>query len=523
MFKEEGSRRAKEFKTGLGDTNDVVERHVQRAALSKRDKREEKLKSFRNKPLITDKDVINLANHSVDQYNTNTIIQLRQRFIDEGSLEATKHIQQFLHTANETDSNMIINPFLTSALVTLLTHNDVNYVCAAADCLVNITGIGSVESIQSIAVILTKTPFLQILYQHVRNPQSPIHLDMWKCVANLAGLCQDARNILLQTPIFRAINDVPPAFVCEFDRQDPATLFALVMCLYSFVSHKESSLNELFVMSHWRRITHFLYDLFPAPFREDEETPTLILEPLIQVIEHILCNASEEFAIRLVSIEKPLITFLVSLCLRVIKNNRLHVARTLCRIGKLNVPQMEYHHIMREAGCIQIMTNLTQDNNERLQREGLMWISNYGSECPQFVQHLLHSGSFDTVISFIKRSPKETFLNIALYALAAACKTCYTNKTAESNSILQSLLIEKGWLGLTVAHVARKGHVDITLTILNLWIGLIKWNKHCVLPIIEESGGLDRVADLLGDDNPAIYMLASKIDDMVEHDMRMDE
>lgn len=537
MFKDQGSHRAKEFKPGLGDTNDVVQRHADRAALSKRDKREERLNRFRNKgtlPVITSDDITHLRQHSIDlthyQYtptpnimNYDAIIQLRQRFIDEGSIEATRLVQQFLHTANEKDSNIIINPYLASCMVTLLAHKDLAYVCAAADCLVNITGLANVENIPSIAIILTKTPFLDVVHQHICNIGSPIRIDMWKCVANITLLCQDARNILLQTPIFRSNNNVQPAFVTEFDRQDPATLIILIMCFYGFCAQEESVLNEPFVMSHWRRITHFLYDLFPAPFREEEETPNTLLEPLIQVIEHILYKASDEFAIRLISIEKPLITFLVSLCLRVTKHNRLHVARTLVRFGTLSVPQMEYHHIMREAGCIQIMTNLTQDNNERLQREGIMWISNYASECPQFVEHLLHSGSFDAIISFIKRSPKETLLNISLYALAAACKTCYKNKTTENNAILQNLLIERGWLGLTVSHVGRKGHVNITLTVLNLWIGLLKWNRHVVLPIIEESGGLDRVNELLGDDNPAIYKLASNIDDMIEHDMRMDE
>lgn len=517
MFPTQGSKeehsRAGEFKTGLGDINQVSKRHAEKAGLRSKKKRDEKISRIRKQPQSNDNSI---------QNNIEEVISARDIFLKTASLESLQFIQRFLKTANKQEINSVLDDrgMLASAMVMLLKHNSTVFVLIASDCLVNITGTVEKERLSSAAAVLTKTDFIPLAYAHIMNSQSPIRLDMWMCVANLASLCQDARTILLETPLFKSTN---PPFSAELARQDPATLPMVLLILYAFCAKRDSVLNEPFVMAQWRLLCSILYSGYPAPYRQEDGTDTT-LSMIIMIILSILTKSSPELAIRLMAIERPLITFLVGLYTRLVNTiDKIRVAKTLVCIGHMDVPQCEFQNIMREAGCIQLMTALSQEANEDLRREAMVWIANYAVESYLFVTHLIQCRAFDGVIAYLQHPSGNKYTSQAIYVLKAASQSCYTNRNAESDEVLRMLLGQNGWLRFTSQRIGRKGCDEITLEILSLWIALIKWDIHFVRPILEESRGLDRLAELLADKNPAIWSSANRLDEMLNNEMEMDD
>jgi hypothetical protein len=525
MFPTQGSKeehsRAGEFKTGLGDINQVSKRHAEKAGLRSKKKRDEKISRIRKQN--------NDATFVVPDNFSEQALLARNVFLKTASLEALQFIQKFLKTSKKREVNALLDDqgMLASAMVTLLKHNSTAYVLIAADCLVNITGNVKNDKLSSVAMVLTKTDFISIAYTHVTNQQSPIRLDMWMCIANMACLCQDARNYLLETPLFKSNNN--PPFTAELAQQDPATLPVVLLTLQTFYPQKDTQkeddtyvLNEPFTMAQWRTLCNILYTNCPAPMKQTDRDRDLSM--VLLIMWSVFDRATPLFRIRLISIERSLIVFLVGLLPRICDiDDKIRVAKMLVAIGILNVPQCEFQNIMREAGCIQLMTDLSQSGHEDLKREAIVWIANYAAESYTFVRHLLQCRAFDGVAAYLQHPSDIKYMNQAIYVLKTASQSCYTNRTAESDEVLRMLLGQNGWLRFTCERIGRIGCVELTLEILSFWIALVKWDIHFVRPILEELGGLKKLDVLLADKNPAIWSLSNRLDEMLNKEMEMDD
>jgi hypothetical protein len=515
------SHRAKDFKSNLGDTNDVVKRHADKAQSLRREKRDEKIQRMRNRETKSET--------MPDRFLENALAA-RDAFLRTASLESLQFIQKFLRTMDDEDINHLLDDkgALASHMVLLLKHPNPLFVLTASDCLVNITGSVSAEKISSVAAVLTKTDFINIAHAHVSNVNSPLRLDMWMCIANIANLCQDARNVLFQTSLFRVVpspggggNSNPP-FSSELALQDPATQPIILLVLFGLCADKESLINQPFVMAHWHQICSLLYNACPAPMRGEHNES---LNMLILIISKILSKekSSDEFCIRLLSIERPLISFLVKLCPRVEDiANQIRILQTLVHIGLQSVPQYEFQNIMREAGCIQMMSLYSQSPHDRIRREAMMWIGNYANECYEFVTHLLSVRAFDGITEYIQHPSEKSLMCQAIYVLSAASESCCRNKTEESNQVLKTFFGQNGWLRFTSQRVGRKGCNDLTFDILKLWVMLINWDKHFVRPILEETGGLAKVDELLADKDPRIWSAANALDELLQQNEEME-
>lgn len=524
--------RIKEFKTGLGDTEDVVKRHAEKAISLRKDKRDDKIQRMRRRQTQEEQKQSKIPDKFQEQ-----AFAARDVFLRTGSMESLVFIQRYLRCMDDEDINNLLDDqgLLASSMVTLLTHPNIQYVVIASDCLVNITGSVNVQKISSVAAIMTKTNFISIAHQHINTNQnnggvSPIRLDMWMCIANMACLCQDARNILLQTSIFRNFNTnqnstpppPPPPFMSELISNDLATLPIILLILEGFCAEKESVPNEPFIMAHWRLICNLLYTICPPPMKDTQMDDDQLkhLSMILLIINSTLKKVSSEFCIRLLAIERPLISFLVNLAQRTEKElvNQIRILQTLVHIGLQNVPQYEFQNIMREAGCIQLMSALSHSGNERVRREAMMWIGNYASECFQFVKHLIDCRAFDGVTTYLQHPSQPALVSQAIYVLAAASQSCYRNSGSvlESNETLKVLLGQNKWLCHTSHRIGRRGCDDVTLDILSLWINLIKWDKHFIVPLLEETGGLSKVDELLASKNPAIWKLANSLDELLQ-------
>lgn len=514
------SHRAKDFKTGLGDTESVVHRHAQKAVSIRKGKRDERMQRIRNTGPSPSSAGPSMT---VDQLMASAFA-MRDVFIRTGSLESLQFLQQFFRHVSEKDLNDLLDDqgLLVKSMVTLLMHTNVGHVTLAADCLVCITGEVDIIKLSSVEVLLNKTPFLEIAHTHMNQRNSPIFLDMWKCVANLACVCQDARNILIQSPIFRKANPQDPrmpVFVTEFDREDPATIQIVLLILFGFCSFDNSTICEPFIFSHWGRITKLLYSVFPAPMKEEPGgEPIEVLESLLEIIEGILYKSRPEFGAGLIYKEKPLIPFMIHLCPRLNTVNQIRAARIVAQMGFYKVPNNEFLHLMREAGCIQLMSRFSLHPVERIQREALVWFAYYAGGSSEFVSHLIYNKALDGTFEFFRRDPKQSMVVQAMFILTVACQSCYQSKTnkKESDEILKDLLITKQCLGLMCHQLDKPGQVKMVTDILALWLGLLKWNRAFVLPYLEEIGGIEKVEKLLGDNCTAIYNLASKIDDLIK-------
>lgn len=516
----QSSHRAKDFKSNLGDTEDVVKRHAEKAQSLRREKRDEKIQRMRTRDT---KSVTTIP----DKFLENALAA-RDAFLRTGSLESLQFIQRFLRTMEEDDINLLLDDSgaLAASMVTLLGHNNPIAVLSASDCLVNITGNVNAKKISSVAAVLTKTNFVQIAHAHVSNMKSPLRLDMWMCVANMVCLCQDARNVLLQTSLFKVVHSGPggagmntPPFSSELASQDPATLPIILLILFGYCADEDTVLNEPFVMAHWKTLCNLVYTTSPHPMRGSNET----LNMLILIMKGTLKKASEAFCIRLLSIERPLISFLVGLCQRIEDvPDQIRILQMLVHIGLLNVPQHEFQSIMREAGCIQMMAIYSQSGNDRIRREAMMWLGNYASECYEFVTHLLSVGAFDGITAYLQHPSQLGLMSQAIYVLSAASQSCYRNRSEASDQVLKTLLGQNGWLRFTSQRVGRKGCNDLTFDILTLWVKLMEWNKHFVRPILEETGGLNRLDELLADKDPRIYAAAAALDELLQNNEEME-
>lgn len=516
MFEEQGAEEEAEklryFKTGLGDGENATKRHVEKASVLRRKKHDEKMQRLRNQN--------SALLPSLDDSKTN-ILQCKQVFLSTASYDTLVYLKNFAHVCSEQELNDILDVPLVVSLSSLLLHKQMEYQIAAADCLVNITGCVGNEKINTIGHLLLKTPFLQVIHQHLVS-KTAIFLDAWKIVANIACLCHDARSIMLCSPIFSSHVEhqagALPIFAAEFDCHNEATLPILVLIMHAFSCVEQG--HEAFVYAQWKRLVVLLFRIFPEPMVQREQEENTLLELLILTIENTMENTTKDnsvIGIRLLSLTKELIPFMVKLVMRVhgMGQNRWRIVRFLVRVGQLHVADFEFQNLMREAGAIQLMCRLCDQINEPLRIEAMRWIGNYASECTTFVQHLLNFKAFDAVISYIRRSPKESVIDQAIYIMDATVKACIKEAPA-SNCVLQDLLIEKQFLSITVQRVGQVGCETRTLDILGMWYRLLKWNKRFVLPILEEHGGLDRVDILLGDKNPVIYKAASQIDDFIQ-------
>ena len=524
MFPTQGSKeehsRAGEFKTGLGDINQVSKRHAEKAGLRSKKKRDEKITRIRKQN--------NNATFVVPDNYSEQALLARNVFLKTASLEALQFIQKFLKTAEKREVNALLDDqgMLASAMVTLLKHNSTVYAPIAADCLVNIIGYVKKDKLSSVATVLTKTDFISIAYAHVMNQQSPIRLDMWMCIANMACLCQDARNYLLETPLFKSNN---PPFTVELAQQDPATLPVMLLTLQTFYPQKDTQkeddtyvLNEPFTMAQWRALCNILYTNCPAPMKQTDRDRDLSM--VLLIMRSVFDRATPLFRIRLTSIERPLIVFLVGLLPRICAiDDKIRVAKMLVDFGIVDVPECEFQNIMREAGCIQLMTDLSQSGHEALKREAIVWIANYAAESYTFVRHLLQCRAFDGIVAYLQHPSDIKYTNQAIYVLKTASQSCYTNRTAESDEVLRTLLGQNGWLRFTCERIGRIGCVELTLEILSFWIALVKWDIHFVRPILEELGGLKKLDVLLADKNPAIWSLSNRLDEMLNKEMEMDD
>jgi hypothetical protein len=532
-MEDQSNGRIKEFKTGLGDTEDVVKRHAEKAISLRKDKRDDKIQRMRRRQTQEEQQKSKIPDKFEEQ-----ALAAREVFLRTGSMESLVFIQRYLRCMDDEDINNLLDDqgLLASSLVPLLTHPNIQYVVIASDCLVNITGSVNAQKISSVAAIMTKTNFISIAHTHITtttnsNNVSPIRLDMWMCIANMACLCQDARNILLQTSIFRNFNTnqnatpPPPPFMLELSLGDPATLPILLLILEGFCAEKEAVPNEPFIMAHWRLICNILYTICPPPMKDTQMDDDHLkhLSMILLIINSTLKKVSSEFCIRLLAIERPLISFLVGLAQRTEKElvNQIRILQTLVHIGLQNVPQYEFQNIMREAGCVQLMSVLSHSGNERVRREAMMWIGNYASECFQFVKHLLECRAFDGVTAYLKHPSQPALVSQAIYVLAAASQSCYRNSDLnsvfQSNETLKVLLGQNKWLCHTAHRLGRLGCDEATLDILSLWINLIKWDKHFIVPLLEETGGLSKVDELLASKNTAIWSAANRLDELLQH------
>lgn len=523
MFKgsDNSANRSDEFKTGLGTTEDAAKRHADKAISLRREKREDKIQRMRNR------------NHcgGANAFELSNVIAMRDAFIATRSYESSQFLKHFMHVSEAEAINEILCVPLVEACIHAIAEQNhppafgggtsgSGVMCNAADCLVNIAADIDNAHIPAIGkAIFARPAFYAVMNQHLCNKDSPIRHDMWKVLANMACMCQDARNVMLQSIVFVApsTGNALPIFASEFDKRDASTLPILLVLLMGVCASPDAVIPEAFMMAHWRRIVNLLPFFLPEPQREEQ--PMEVLEYTLTIIQKTLEKSSEQRAVQMVAMEPPAVAFMVGLCRRVsgVNFNVLRVQRILVMLSKYNTPGQEFLHAMRNAGCIPLMTELSVNANERIQKEALMWIGNYAAEGPAFVKHLLDGNAFDGIIGFLRRAPKQHVLDQALYVLVAAVKACCPPRPSGGgdNNILQTLITHKQFINFTVRHVGQVGCDTRTCDILSMWVALLKWNRKFVQPILEETHGLERVDDLLGSQNVAIYKLASQVDDIV--------
>jgi hypothetical protein len=192
--------------------------------------------------------------------------------------------------------------------------------------------------------------------------------------------------------------------------------------------------------------------------------------------------------------------------------NQLRICQFLVQVGML--PHTVLIQRMVDAGGIAVMSRMMQDKNERLRREGLLWIANLALDGFKFVELLFDSKALEHAYITIRSRDRPYLVRNAIFAMLNVCKTCLANTmNPRSEDIMGHLIDNYQLMAHTVQYVDVPGCDELTIDILCLWNNAIKWRPAFVIPLLEERGGLDKVSQMLSHRNTKIYKLAVEIDD----------
>lgn len=543
--------RKKDFKKGLGSNEDATDRHAQKAFQIRKQKQEDRIQLIRNQ---TSKLQSNNLADPLQGYN-------RKAFVEQKNLDAFRALAYLLETGTEAQicevASQIADYKVLSVLVYLLGIPETS--ATAASCILNITGIEHLPTALVNAEYLLTQGFLDIVYLHIQR-KTPIVRHLWGVVANLTCVCDAARDIVLESKLILNEQEVPP-FIEAIQRGDPELQDVILLIVNGIFQTGNVVPPQPFVYVVWPIIVKILYQIFPEPRKQEHGDSLTQLDYILGTFQCMSERLRDPaFFTRLLGLvdHATFIPFMVRMIPRVDAVNQVRVAKFLIQIGMLPIENCIFHRLMQHAGCVDIMIRLVQHPNERLQREGIIWIGNYASDGVEFVEELFDKRAFDEIINILRRNGKRTLVRQSIAAILGVCCACVEPRDfrpannsqgnnlqvvptgnnqqiipwgnsqqvvpwgndpsgdKSSDNILCHLIFDRNLLQVTKHLAHQPGEFALAQDMLNMWYELLLWKFEPVRNVLEEIGALDIVAEYLGSKYPPIFELAAKIEKLCD-------
>jgi hypothetical protein len=306
----------------------------------------------------------------------------------------------------------------------------------------------------------------------------------------MAYACEEARDLVLQSPVFRAEPPAVPPFAAELTvRRDPSVepLLALLLCIVVEQSRKALP-PEPFLLFAWPHVVAMLY-------RHPGDDAT---DYLLAVAEFLAVRAEPVQFARLVSLTgADLLRFLVQLRPRE-AINRYRVGEFLLAVAQLGVDAFDA--VLAEGDrCVDLMATMAAANHPHLCSVGIRWMDAYGRRSAANVERLNAKGAYRCVYAVLRGGPQsQAIAAIALYCVMRACRACGGNRLLLEGLVQQSNILTHAGRALQRQHGALARGNRLVHDLLDFWLFALAEIPEAAHAAMEETGALDEVDSMLG-------------------------
>jgi len=542
--------RAADFKPGLGNGDDAVERRAKKEARQVKEERSERMAKTRQRQQPQQQqqrgDFTGIL--ASGAYNVEALMT-------RGDLISLRALSALLTCSKTADlethlPELVPPPVLAGLLATVrgVTYEyGVRLPPAGSDalerltlslaCLVNLTAEITTHS-DLYAASIFQQGFLgaaeRILAGEGSDPKGELAMDVWAVLGNLTYLSPQMRDAVLgrQGPL--------PLVICQglAHCAENAPLicqeFPQLVCRLLFIACAASECGPMLfanpdvVATMWSTAAIVWMRCFPHPMRASHAAiPGWLLDYCICTLDAIASRASHELLHALV-MRLPgaqFLAFLVQAVPRLDsqaddqqKRLKVKALRILVAVGRINVEHAPLQRCMVEAGAIPMMREMASGRHgrDRVQREAIMWLGNLAAEAVNYVDVLLEAGAFEELCQQLQAPTSVTLVDGCLFALMTAVKSALYAGAERGGAALNALLYGERIkaVHLMAMYVDRPGKNAITIEILELWLDLLqKWRPATAAKaLLEECGALEQVVRLLGNNDARIYRCAEAVE-----------
>lgn len=491
-------------KPSLGSVEDATKRHIEKQTSLRRNQRDVQRQRIRG-IVHVESDL----NQLIQKYDKTALLDngdvvqldlLSRIFASCSDAELEQYLPQLILTAND-------EPRVLFALVYAL---GTAHALQAASCLVNLTGAKTRFALLC-GQALFKSNILGAIYPHLRS-RSQCAVDLWIVIANIICLCPEARDLILDSVIFRESADGPPPFALELNRGDDALCKCMLLIICGSVEASEMLPPEPFIWACWSHVVPMLIQ--QKKIMENDNLEYIMATLDITASRLCATDRGHQLLTRMIGqfeTKYQLLTFLVRLCSDMSGWVRLSTLKLLTSVSFLNVPNNAFQCIMRDAGCVELMKTAVETGPDRCTNTAISWLENYVTEGFDFVKDAHTRGVFYSVgLALRSHALKGHLVHRCLALFERVCQICLTDLPASGN-FLSALLDESNIVQIMIQYFDQTGVLNSTERILRLWIDLRRWNKEKIHTLLTETSAMDRIERLIHSPNDTISRLAEEI------------
>lgn len=434
----------------------------------------------------------------------------------------------------------------------------------AADCLVNVTGCRLPLSVAAAEVVL-RAGFLRIVARHVsafhedKNPllTPGILLDFWIIAGNMCIECDEVRDVVINSPLFRREGTALRAEgwqspvvaelrrLCAADEMDPQQRAQLLPPMLQLLYGSLESGRRLppweFIRTIWPHLLNVI-DSIPA-------RPEARMDPeLVRMLDYVLCSMLRIFRgknyaeqIRVVLFDTDaLLGCLARWYFKASVINKVRICNIIADVAFL--PHTNGNVIARalvKTGWLSIMTGALIHRDVRIKHKGASFMDSLARAGFPFVEAMVIPDletKRDTMraLTMVARTGTEVPRKNAISCLVGCFESANNERAAaaaEGDKDRSRAAINVMWLLIrrfqmfrTLSHSVYSNHdPEITGWILDTAIDAAQWATAEVCAILEETGIRQRVDSMINSTNEEIYAKANILSDLMDGGARKEE
>jgi hypothetical protein len=351
--------------------------------------------------------------------------------------------------------------------------------------------------------------FLEYTTKHLEL-NTPIVLDVWKTLCNVAVTCKETRDMIMDSPISKV--HFPKFFTNRNKEETDQVAYYFISAIIT-TGAIDLPPNE-FIKGVWldmvERIKLTKQFLNSYDDGNDAEIVDCILYSFYQVGQ----LADPVFLKELVRVGEQkagLIHFMCHL------NKAIKGAFLFWTIEFLNsamTADPEFVSGIATKICVEDISVRCEDLNSRISQAAIKWIGNYAIISYTNIEKVMASKSLNSILNIIthgRRYAKELAISIeVIEKIVFTCLQSLRKMDKRAEYVLDFILFDSNIIRKTV-HFIRRDDNEMIYRILRLWTTLMDYKKEDVLSFLIQNNAMDHVETLVYSNNTDIYKLANKI------------